>query len=171
METPDPEQEPLRLLYLVFNRSGRGTYWRALGFGQALARSGHAVTLLSAAQHVSDGISEKEAGGLREVQFPDLHRGSGYDPWHILQRLRWLRRHANNEQFDLVHLFETRPVNLFPACICSEATVFLSLPTGATGLGAAAPSKKDQTHCCAGSYAPWKHSLKSGTARAPGPRQ
>lgn len=114
MEAPQDGKEPLRLLYLVFNRSGRGTYWRALGFGEALAQRGHQVTLLSAAQHFSDGSSERDVADVREVQLPDLHRGSGYDPWHLLQRLRWLRRRAHDERFDLVHLFETRPVNLFP---------------------------------------------------------
>lgn len=114
MEVPEDGKEPLRLLYLAFNRSGRGTYWRARGFGEALAQRGHQVTLLSAAQRFSDGSSEKDVAGVREVQLPDLHRGSGYDPWHLLQRLRWLRRRAHDEQFDLVHLFETRPVNLFP---------------------------------------------------------
>lgn len=114
MEAPEDKKVPLRLLYLLFNRSGRGTYWRARGFGEALAQRGHQVTLLSAARRFSDGSSEKDVAGVHEVQLPDLHRGSGYDPWHLLQRLRWLRRRAHDEQFDLVHLFETRPVNLFP---------------------------------------------------------
>lgn len=114
MDGPERKNDALHLLYLVYNRSGHGTYWRALGFGQALARRGHEVTLLSAAQQVSDGVTEKQVAGVREVQLPDLHRGSGYDPWHLLQRVRWLRRRVDGKQFDLVHLFETRPVNTFP---------------------------------------------------------
>jgi glycosyltransferase involved in cell wall biosynthesis len=99
---------------LTFNRTGRGTYWRALGFGEELARRGHDVTLLSAAPRSSESVTEKDVGGVHLVQLTDLHRGSGYDPWHLVQRLRWLRRESGRRTFDLVHLFETRPVNVAP---------------------------------------------------------
>lgn len=112
----DPAQaRPLRVLYLVFNRTGRGTYWRALGFAQELASRGHDLTMLSAAPRHADQFVEKWLSGVRLVQLPDLHRGSGYDPCHVLQRLRWLRQHEKQQRYDLAHLFETRPVNLVPA--------------------------------------------------------
>ena len=106
--------QPLRILFLVFNRTGRGTYWRALGFGQELARRGHKVTLMSAAPGSGENVREKALDRVQLVQLADLHRGSGYDPWHALQRLRWLRDGDRGGAFDLVHVFETRPVNLAP---------------------------------------------------------
>lgn len=104
----------LRILYLVFNRTGRGTYWRALGFGDELAHMGHHVTLMSAGPQSSETTTTRAGGSLTQVQLPDLHRGSGYDPLHALRRVRWLRQEQRGATFDLVHLFETRPVNVLP---------------------------------------------------------
>lgn len=117
MSSAPAQERPLRLLYLVFNRTGRGTYWRALGFAEALAQRGHQVTLMSAASDApgDETVQDPSGGALRRVELRDLHRGSGYDPWHAWQRMRWLRSGGRGRAFDLAHLFEMRPVNLLPA--------------------------------------------------------
>ena len=101
----------MKLLYLVFNRVGRGTYWRALGFARELARRDHDVTLLAATSGPEKEVTRQEIDGVTVVQMPDRLRGSGYDLRQMWQRLRWVRGRA----FDLIHAFETRPTNIVPA--------------------------------------------------------
>lgn len=101
----------IRLLMLSFNRVGKGTYWRAFGFGQELARRGHDVTLLAVSSQQKRRFDERNAGGVRLVETPDLHPSSGYDLWDTLARITWLR----GRQFDLVHAFEARPVVIGPS--------------------------------------------------------
>lgn len=103
--------ERMNLLYVVFNRVGRGTYWRAIGFARELSSRGHKVTLLAAAPQPDHGFSRREVDGVTVVQMPDRHRGSGYDLWHMWQRINWVQ----GKRFDLVHIFETRPTTIGPA--------------------------------------------------------
>ncbi len=103
----------LRLLMLVQNRAGRGTYWRALGFAQELAHLGYEVTLLAIAPNRRRGFSQYALNGVQIVESPDLMPRSGYDLWDVLNRMVWVRQRP----FDLIHAFETRPVNLLPALL------------------------------------------------------
>ena len=96
---------------LCFNRMGKGTYWRAFGFGQELARRGYDVTLLAVSPHQKRRFVEHCATGVHVVETPDLHPTSGYDPWDTLARIGWLR----GKPFDLVHAFEARPVVIGPS--------------------------------------------------------
>lgn len=100
-----------QLLMLLYNRVGKGTYWRAVGFAQALLPLGYQVTIVAVASRQWRGFREQAlAPGLSLVESPDLLPSSGYDLWDVVNRLAWLR----HRKFDLVHLFETRPVNIFP---------------------------------------------------------
>lgn len=104
----------MRVLMIVLNQTGRGTYWRAWGFARHLARRGHAVTLMTTAPEERIRMREREARGVRLVEAPDLLSGalrSGWDPYAALRRAQWVRARS----FDLVHAFESRPVVLFPA--------------------------------------------------------
>ncbi|MGH2521892.1 MAG: hypothetical protein ACRDH2_05250, partial [Anaerolineales bacterium] len=104
----------MRALLIVFNQTGKGTYWRALHFGRRLAQRGHCVTLMAMSQNARLWISQQEADGVRVIETPDLLPGSlrsGWDAWDALCRVLWLRGRA----FDLVHAFEARPVVLLPA--------------------------------------------------------
>jgi glycosyltransferase involved in cell wall biosynthesis len=104
----------LNLLMLVFNQTGRGTYWRALGFARELVQRGHFVTLVSTSPGVRSRISERQVDGVCLVEMPGAFPSSlrfGWDPWDAFQRLSWLRE----KKFDLVHAFETRPVCIWPA--------------------------------------------------------
>ena len=100
-----------RLLMLSFNRIGKGTYWRALGFAQELVQLDYDVTLLAVAANRRWGFAEQVVNGVRVVESPDLMPRSGYDLWDVVNRLAWVQKRP----FDLVHAFETRPVNIFPA--------------------------------------------------------
>ncbi len=102
-----------RLLMLLFNRPGKGTYWRALGFAQELVKRDYEVTLLAVAANRRWGFAESEVNGVRLVESPDLMPRSGYDLWDVANRLTWVHKRP----FDLIHAFETRPVNILPALL------------------------------------------------------
>lgn len=103
----------MRILLLVLNLTGKGTYWRALYLGRELAERGHAVTLVSTAPQHRLRLHVRAVDGLTHVEAPDLWNGalrSGWDPWNALRRVGWLA----GRRFDVVHAFETRPTVLFP---------------------------------------------------------
>jgi glycosyltransferase involved in cell wall biosynthesis len=107
-------KRPIKLLLVVFNQVGKGTYWRAFHWGRVLARWGHEVTLMATSPEARFFFRVSHSAGLRLVETPDLLSGalrSGWDPWNTMKRVAWLGR----EDFDLVHAFEGRPVVLFPA--------------------------------------------------------
>ena len=110
----------LRIAMLVFNVAGKGTYWRALGLGQALVARGHSVTLLAISPAARRGFHVRAEKGVTVVETPDLLPGSlrsGWDLWDVVNRITWLR----SRTFDLVHAFEGRPVALFPALYMQKA--------------------------------------------------
>ncbi len=99
---------------LVFNQTGRGTYWRALGFAREFARRGHSVTLVSTSPSKYGHLTVDQKAGLCHVEVPGAFPPSlrfGWDPVDALHRMNWLR----GKQFDVVHAFETRPVCIGPA--------------------------------------------------------
>lgn len=106
----------LNILMPVFNRIGRGTYWRTFGLAKELVSRGHKVTLLGAGRNDQTTVEVTQSANFKQLAFPSRFvatEGSGYDPGDIVGRIRWLRR--NPEQYDLVHAFESRPACLVPA--------------------------------------------------------
>lgn len=104
----------LRIVMLVFNQTGKGTFLRALGFGRALVQNGHQVTLLSTSPRSRLRLQSRWVDGVRLVEAPDLLTGSlrsGWDGWNTLRRIAWL----GGQTFDLAHAFECRPTALYPA--------------------------------------------------------
>jgi glycosyltransferase involved in cell wall biosynthesis len=99
---------------IVFNQTGKGTYWRAYHFARELVSRGHKVTLLSTSQKLRRKFIIQDIEGIHLVESPDTFMGSlrsGYDPWNVINRLNWLQ----SKEFDIVHGFETRPVVIYPA--------------------------------------------------------
>jgi glycosyltransferase involved in cell wall biosynthesis len=104
----------MKILMVVFNQVGIGTYWRAFHLSRFLARRGHQVTLMATSPGRRAGIRIHQTEGLRLVETPDLFSGSlrsGWDPWNIINRVVWLR----DKEFDLVHTFEGRPTAIYPS--------------------------------------------------------
>jgi len=105
-----------RVLMLLYNPVGRGTYWRALGLGRALTRWGYQVTLMAVSPGRRWGFDRRTVEGVTVVETPNLGIGplrlDGYDPYDTVARLVWLRHQG---VFDLVHAFECRPVVAGPA--------------------------------------------------------
>jgi glycosyltransferase involved in cell wall biosynthesis len=104
----------LRVLIIVLNQVGKGTYQRASYFGRTLARRGHQVTLMAMSPQSRLCLREWDINGMRLVETPDLLPGSlrsGWDVWDVFRRMKWL----NGRSFDIVHAVESRPVVLCPA--------------------------------------------------------
>ena len=111
---------PLRVLLIVFNQTGKGTYWRAFHFGRTLATRCHRVTLIATAPRARWRVTEVEVDGVHLVEMPDLLAGSlrsGWDIWALARRLAWLR----GRRFDIVHAFEARPTVVYPALAAQHA--------------------------------------------------
>lgn len=107
-------KRPLRILMIVFNAVGKGTYWRAFHFARHLTRRGHHVTLLAMARTRRVRWHKRQQAGITIVESPDMLWGmlrSGWDLWEALGRCAWCSR----QHVDIVHAFECRPTVLFPA--------------------------------------------------------
>src|SRR5512136_2438812 len=88
---------------------------RSLAMARYLVRRGHQVTLLTTADLRKAGILESHEDGIHIVETPDLLWGqlrSGWDPWSALNRILFLLR--CEKEFDLIHLFESRPAVIHP---------------------------------------------------------
>lgn len=101
---------------LVFNQTGKGTYWRAYYLGRELAHRGARVTVIATApiERAHFAVRLEEGGRLALVEAPDQLHGSlrsGWDVWASLARTLWLQMGT----FDVIHAFECRPTALLPA--------------------------------------------------------
>lgn len=104
----------MRVLMILLNQVGRGTYQRAFNFGRTLVQRGYDVWLMAISPRARLRLRERDVEGVRLVETPDLLPGSlrsGWDAWDTLRRVLWLR----GRQFDIVHAYESRPVVLLPA--------------------------------------------------------
>ena len=106
----------MRVLMLLYNLVGKGTYWRALQLARSLAKRGHALTVLATSRdrRLRFDTWHDVQTGVTLAEAPDLLWGplrSGWDLWSVLARIGW----ARGRQFDLVHAFESRPTVILPA--------------------------------------------------------
>ena len=107
----------MRVLMIVYNRVGKGTYWRALQFARILVDHQHEVTIMATAQERRWGHKTiADMPGVTIVETPNVLGGplsAGWDPLNLLARLGWSLRQRS--AFDVVHAFECRPTVIFPA--------------------------------------------------------
>lgn len=106
----------MRILMLLYNQVGKGTYWRALHLARNLANRGHDLTVLATSRdrRLRFGSRTDTQSEASLVEAPDmLWKGlrSGWDPWATLRRILWV----DGERFDLIHGFESRPAVILPA--------------------------------------------------------
>lgn len=81
-----------------------------------LARRGHSVTLVVIADKSRFGIKREVLNGVEIIETPDLLWGrlrSGWDLYNTLVRMKLLKSLPSD--FDILHIFETRPTTIFPA--------------------------------------------------------
>lgn len=104
----------MKILMIVLNWVGKGTYWRAFNLAKYLVLQGHQVTLIATSCERRFVGHRREVEGVQLIETPDLLTGSlrsGWDIWNTLYRLSWVQ----GQSFDLVHAFEARPTVLLPA--------------------------------------------------------
>src|SRR2546428_4380029 len=104
----------MHILMLNHNAARQGTFLRCYHLARHLVQFGHSVTLLTTSPTRKWGITCHEEAGVEIVETPSLLRGgsrSGFDPWTVWQRCRYLRGRA----FDVVHAFDSRPTGIHPA--------------------------------------------------------
>ena len=98
----------------TWSRSGH----RAAAFASRLVGLGFEVTLLVISDRNRRSFTTHFWQGVEVIHSPDVTTGrlrSGWDPLSVLRRLVWLLK--NKQQFDLVHLFETRPATVIPGLL------------------------------------------------------
>ena len=103
----------MRILILTHHRRFKAN-WRCFSIGRQLAARSHEVTMVCTADTARWRLRETQEHGVRVVEAPDLlwrSMRSGWDPYNTLRRMRWLR----DNEFDLIHLFESRPGSIYPA--------------------------------------------------------
>lgn len=89
---------------------------RAYAIAKHLVDLGHNVTLMTTADRRRWGIVELDWDGVRTIECPDLLWGrlrQGVDPWNALHKVLFLR--AEEQPYDLIHCFDTRPATIHPA--------------------------------------------------------
>ncbi|MFT7585784.1 MAG: glycosyltransferase involved in cell wall biosynthesis [Cellvibrionaceae bacterium] len=104
----------MRILKILYNIEGKGTYWRALGFAEELVARGHEVTLVATAKTSKRDFHCEIRNGVKVVLAPDILSGSlrsGWDPVSVLKRIAYFK----TDRFDLIHAYESRPVVIYPA--------------------------------------------------------
>ena len=108
-------KQQLKIL-MICHESKVASITREYPLARQLVQRGHEVTLLVVSLTERTGCSEFEWDGIRTVETPSLLGGRlhrGWDPWNALNRILFLSR--DQETYDLVHCFETRPSTIYPA--------------------------------------------------------
>ena len=110
----------MRIMMLVHNRVGRGTFLRAQSLARPLVARGHQVTIFAGAEEVSARRRETVADGVRICQafdpLPTRLREGGLSPFDAVSRIRLLLR----EEFDLLHCFDHRPAVSGPGLLAAQ---------------------------------------------------
>jgi glycosyltransferase involved in cell wall biosynthesis len=114
----------MKILFLVANQIEQGTYWRSYFLARELVKLDQQVTVLAVSRSRKIKFCEHESEGVHIVESPDLFMGalrSGWDPHNSIRRIFWLF----NKDYDLVHAFETRPINIYPALFAKSKGIAL----------------------------------------------
>lgn len=104
----------MNILMICYNLLGQGTYLRAYEFARVLVEKGHSATLMATSSSRKLTVGVRFEYGIRIVETPDFFPGSlrsGWNPLTSLARINWLQ----NQEFDLIHAFESRPTCVYPA--------------------------------------------------------
>jgi glycosyltransferase involved in cell wall biosynthesis len=102
-------------ILLVTHHKWSKSFARPAPIGEYLARAGHDVTLLCTSDNSRIAWHDEQVGKIRVIQAPDMLWGrlrSGWDLWGSLHKMFWMKRHLG--EYDIVHLFETRPSVILP---------------------------------------------------------
>ncbi len=102
---------------LMFSH-GSGSFYRARGFAEQLAKRGYEVDVVTIAPTARISGHVDDFGAMRIIYAPDLFSGrlrTGWDPWDTLWRIIRIKG-----RFDFVHSYDTRPVSILPALVAAK---------------------------------------------------
>ncbi len=102
-------------ILMICHKSPLGAYARSHVMGSQLVQRGHQVTLVMVAEKEHLHIETYDWQGVRAVVTPSIFPGRlhyGWDPWDTLNRILFLGK--ENQKYDLVQVFETRPSTIYP---------------------------------------------------------
>ncbi len=88
---------------------------------RGLVENGHRVTMMVVADEARFRFKRSSIDGIDVIEAPDLTSGrlrSGWDPVSIWRRSRCVRR--LDTDYDLIHLFETRPATIYPGLLAQR---------------------------------------------------
>ena len=104
----------MKILFIVQNAVGQGTYLRAFELARELQQLGNEITILASAPGILNKTRSSNQDGIRIIAVSNLIGGpiqSGWDLYNL-----WARKWAlAGERFDIIHGFETRPTVIYPA--------------------------------------------------------
>lgn len=104
----------MKILIIIHNQTSTGPFIKVFEECEILSRMGHDVTLLCTSPKARFFFKKKMLNKVIIFESPDLLWGKlrqGIDVWNIVNRLIFI---ANNN-FDIVHGIDCRPVVIFPA--------------------------------------------------------
>lgn len=102
-------------ILLVTHHTWAKSFARPFPIAEHLANAGHDVTLICTSDKNRMRWHEDVIDGVRVLHAPDLLWGrlrSGWDMWATIRKFVWMKRRLG--EFDIVHLFETRPSVIIP---------------------------------------------------------
>jgi glycosyltransferase involved in cell wall biosynthesis len=104
----------MKILFIVQNSIGRGTYLRAFELARGLKKLGNEMTILSSLPNQLKKTAIFNSDGIRIIASSNLFPGPFQSGWDLLNL--WARKLIIKKfEFDLVHGFETRPTVIYPA--------------------------------------------------------
>ena len=116
----------MRILFIVQNIIGQGTFLRAFELAKALGKLDHSVTILASSRQILKRPEVIIHDGVQIVSVSNFFPGptrSGWDVYNLLVRKKLIR----SLQFDIVHGFESRPTVIFPALLLRRKGIPLFL--------------------------------------------
>ena len=111
----------MKILFINHHRRSRSIY-RAGELARRLAARGHKVSLMLISDNNKWKFKTSEWNKVKVIETPDVTSGklrSGWDPLSVIRRILWLRKHG--EDYDILHLFETRPATIYPGLYIARA--------------------------------------------------
>ena len=110
----------LQILFICHHTRTRAVH-RQMNLARRLVERGHKVSLMVIADKNRWRFQDSEQDGVYILETPDVTSGrlrSGWDPISVVRRSLRLLKDENH--YDVVHLFETRPATILPGLILKK---------------------------------------------------
>ena len=107
----------MKILFICHHTASRSKH-RQMNIARYLSSQGHKVTLMVTSEDNRIFGNTTYIDGIKVVQTPDLLVGRlrrGFDIYNTIWRSLYILKNLQN--FDIVHLFETRAVTIFPGLL------------------------------------------------------